>query len=112
MRLGRLPATRRLDRADGGHNVIGVATPGGGSDCGFVNGLGGDQAGTASSPLNPQVAALADNGGTTQTVRRQPSSPEIGAGSAADCETWPVLGEDERGDARNAKTWGACDVGA
>jgi hypothetical protein len=97
---------------DDGHNVIGVTNPGGGSDCGFVNESDGDQAGPASSPLNPQVAVLADNGGTTQTVALGPGSPAIGAGSAADCAAWPVSGEDERGDARNARTRGACDVGA
>jgi hypothetical protein len=48
---------------DGGHNLIGVANPG----CGFANGVHNDLTGSSTSPLDPQLGPLAQNGGPTQT---------------------------------------------
>ncbi|MGM0489807.1 MAG: choice-of-anchor Q domain-containing protein [Planctomycetota bacterium] len=40
----------------------------------------GDQIGSSGSPLDPQLAALADNGGPTQTHAPRVGSPVINAG--------------------------------
>lgn len=93
---------------DGGHNLIGTANP----DCGFANDTNGDLVGSVASPLNPDLAALAANGGSTQTQALEPGSPAIGAGNAADCEAAPVNDLDQRGDTRAATTRNACDIGA
>jgi hypothetical protein len=97
---------------DGGHNLIGVTSPGSSFDCGFVNGANGDVTGSPASPLNPQLGALANNGGPTQTEALLSGSPAIGAGGAADCQAAPVSGKDQRGSARNAAARSACDIGA
>lgn len=55
-----------------GHNLPGVAT-----DAGGFTGTG-DQTGA-----NPMLAALADNGGPTQTMELMTGSPAIDAGVAA-----------------------------
>ncbi|HEV7475326.1 MAG TPA: choice-of-anchor Q domain-containing protein [Pyrinomonadaceae bacterium] len=55
-----------------GHNLLGVAT----EATGFTG--TGDQTGA-----NPMLAALADNGGPTQTMALSPGSPAIDAGVAA-----------------------------
>jgi hypothetical protein len=55
-----------------GHNLLGVAT----EATGFTG--TGDQTGA-----NPMLAALADNGGPTQTMKLLPGSPAIDAGVAA-----------------------------
>ncbi len=96
----------------GGHNLVGVATPGVGIDCGFTNGLGGDLVGSASAPLNPLLGALASNGGDTETQALEPGSPAIGAGNPADCEAAPVNDLDQRGRSRAASTRGSCDIGS
>jgi hypothetical protein len=95
---------------DGGHNLVGVV--GGTDDCAFVNGVNGDLAGTATSPLDPDLGALADNGGPTPTQALLSGSPAIAAGNAADCEAAPVNDRDQRGDPRNATTRLTCDIGA
>ncbi|HUK13821.1 MAG TPA: choice-of-anchor Q domain-containing protein [Thermoanaerobaculaceae bacterium] len=68
--------------ASGGHNVIGVAfTPGGGT---FTSGAG-DQIGTSGTPLDPKLDALANNGGPTQTMALQLTSPALDHGDDAPC---------------------------
>jgi hypothetical protein len=96
---------------DGGHNLIGIATTELGS-CGFVNGVNGDLTGTPTTPLNPDLAALANNGGSTETLALEPDSPAISAGNPADCQAEPVNDLDQRGDPRNANTRNTCDIGA
>jgi IPT/TIG domain len=49
---------------------------------GISNGSNGNQVGTASSPINPLLNALANNGGPTQTMSVQSGSPAISAGGA------------------------------
>jgi hypothetical protein len=86
-----------------GHNLLGVAT----DATGFTG--TGDQTGA-----NPMLAALADNGGQTQTMALQPGSPAIDAGTAAGATT------DQRGMLRtyddpgvaNAATSDGTDIGA
>ncbi|HVN76786.1 MAG TPA: choice-of-anchor Q domain-containing protein [Thermoanaerobaculaceae bacterium] len=66
----------------GGHNVIGVAfTQGGGT---FTSGAG-DQIGTSGTPLDPKLTALANNGGPTQTMALQLTSPALDHGDDAQC---------------------------
>jgi hypothetical protein len=72
-----------------GHNLIGVTNGGGG----FPG--PGDRFGSIASPLDPQVAPLADNGGSTLTLALPPSSPAIDAGTAIGVPT-----VDQRGVAR------------
>jgi hypothetical protein len=86
-----------------GHNLLGIAT----EATGFPG--PGDQTGA-----DPMLAALADNGGPTQTMALTPGSPAIDAGVAAGAAF------DQRGRPRtyddpgvaNAATSDATDVGA
>ncbi len=66
--------------------------------CGLTNGTDGNIIGS-----DPLLSALADNGGTTQTMALQAGSPAINAGDSASCLT-----TDQRGNARV----GVCDIGA
>lgn len=58
---------------------------------------------------NPQLSALASNGGPTQTHALLEGSPAIDAGPAT-CAAAPVNGLDQRGTARPKGS--ACDIGA
>jgi hypothetical protein len=86
-----------------GHNLLGVAT----DATGFTG--TGDQTGA-----DPMLAALADNGGPTQTMALSPGSPAIDAGVAAGA-TFDQRGEprtfDDAGVA-NAATSDGTDIGA
>lgn len=63
--------------------------------------IGSDLTGTVALPLDPQLAALADNGGPTRTMALLPNSPAINAGIA-------INPTDQRGFAR----FGNSDIGA
>jgi hypothetical protein len=79
-----------------GYNLIGIVD-------GSTGWGGTDLTGTASSPLDPGVGPLGDNGGPTQTMALLDSSPARGAGDPT------LLGTtDQRGVART----GAVDIGA
>jgi hypothetical protein len=80
---------------DGGHNLDD------GTSCGFA---------AASSNKNPQLGALANNGGLTQTKALLSGSPAINAGDDAICAAAPVNGLDQRGVTRPQDTH--CDIGA
>ncbi|MCW3020620.1 MAG: hypothetical protein JWN10_2928, partial [Solirubrobacterales bacterium] len=97
--------------AGSGHDLVGISE-GTGEGCEFKNGVDGDLVGSPSAPLDPLLAPLADNGGTTETQALQPGSPAIGAGDPLDCEAAPVNDLDQRGDTRAANTRDACDIGA
>lgn len=73
-----------------GNNVI--QFPAGGANC--ISGING---------ANPTLGALADNGGSTQTMAITVGSPAYGAGNAANCTP-----TDQRGVARKSP----CDLGA
>jgi hypothetical protein len=60
----------------GGHNLIGDGT----GSTGFVNGVNGDQVGTAVNPIDPMLAPLANNGGPTKTHALLVGSPAIDRG--------------------------------
>jgi hypothetical protein len=72
----------------------------------------GDRVGTASSPIDPRLGPLRDNGGPTFTMALLPSSPAIDAGSnalAVDAQGNPLT-TDQRGFARIVD--GRVDIGA
>ena len=62
----------------GNNNLIGNGT----GMTGITNGTNGNQVGTSSSPINPLLNSLSNNGGPTQTMSEQTGSPAIGAGGA------------------------------
>jgi hypothetical protein len=66
--------------------------------------------GTDKSNTNPQLAALANNGGPTQTMAIATSSPAFDAGSNLLCAAAPVSNVDQRGAARPQGA--TCDIGA
>ena len=84
-----------------GTNFIGQA----GQATGLTNGVMGDQVGSASSPFDPVIGPLADNGGPTLTHALQTGSPAINAGDNSGGE--PV---DQRGGRR--PTDNTADIGA
>ena len=89
--------------ANSGNNLIGIA--GGG----FVDGVNGDQVGTAVAPLNPLLGGLQNNGGAIPTRGLQQGSPAINTGSNA---LVGVLNFDERGPGFPRINGGTVDKGA
>jgi predicted outer membrane repeat protein len=82
------------------HNLIGD-----GRDLsGIVNGLNGNQVGTASAPIDPLLDAPAYHGGTVLTMALLPGSPAINGGT-----TGPLV---PGYDARGAGRVNAPDIGA
>jgi hypothetical protein len=81
-----------------GHNLIGDGTGGSGYDS-------TDLVGTSSTPIEPKLGPLQDNGGPTQTMAPLPSSPAIDAGEPTDAPP-----TDQRGLARVID--GNTDIGA
>ncbi len=84
------------------YNLIGDNT-----GCGpvFINGINGNLVGSGATPLNPQLEALADNGGNTLTHAILAASPARDAGDTASCAA-----TDQRGVTRPQGP--ACDIGA
>jgi CSLREA domain-containing protein len=80
-----------------GHNLIGIVNGG----TGFT--ASGDQVGTASSPIDPLLGPLQNNGGVTQTRALLPGSPAIDKGQT-------TLTTDQRGVPRPQGT--SSDIGA
>jgi len=80
------------------NNLVGDGT----CSAGAVNPVSGD----------PMLAALADNGGPTQTMALLPGSPAIDAGDDTICSGTLVGGVDQRGVTRPQPEGGACDIGA
>ncbi|MFI5395426.1 MAG: choice-of-anchor Q domain-containing protein [Candidatus Binatia bacterium] len=85
---------------DGGHNVDD------GTTCGFT--------GTSVSNTNPKLdpAGLANNGGPTQTIALQATSPAINAGDESVCSAPPVNNLDQRGFVRPGTGAANCSIGA
>jgi len=92
----------------GGHNLLGNST----YCTGLTNNTNGDHVGSADSPIDPRLAPVAYDGGSTETAPPLVDSPVIATGDVATCEQGPVFGLDERGHTRNAASRGGCDVGA
>ncbi|MDD2921421.1 MAG: choice-of-anchor Q domain-containing protein, partial [Anaerolineales bacterium] len=76
-----------------------------------VDGAGVNSCSTT-APINndPNLGALADNGGTTFTMALLSNSPAIDAGDATICADPPVSSKDQRGVPRPLDA--ACDIGA
>jgi IPT/TIG domain len=86
----------------GRHNLLGDI-----AGCtGLAVGVNGDKTGA------PGLAALANNGGPTDTLALLAGSPAIAAGNATTCAQPPVSQADQRGDSRRAGSRGSCDIGA
>jgi hypothetical protein len=77
-----------------GFNLIGVDSLAAGGPSGFINGTNNDKVGTLANPINAQLLALADNGGSTPTHALKTDSPAIDAGNSSDLTT------DQRGFTR------------
>jgi len=88
-----------------GHNLIGNGT----NASGF---LISDQVGTTTTPIDPKVGVLANNGGSTQTLVLLTGSPAIGKGDCTGNTTVnppaPAVTTDQRGVKRKSP----CDIGA
>src|SRR5262249_35448785 len=90
----------------------------GGDECHSIQGIGINlnnlvEDATCGGTLNsvdPNLGALADNGGPTQTLALLANSPAIDAGADTICANSPVSGLDQRGTTR--PNGGHCDVGA
>ena len=95
-----------------GNNLIGDASSA------TVSTASGDQLGTASSPIDPTLGTLTNNGGTTQTHALLAGSPAIDAGSnlAPASDPAACLPEDQRGVERpkdgDGRLPNVCDIGA
>jgi CSLREA domain-containing protein len=75
------------------------------SSCNFT--VGGTSTVVATTALGLDPNGLTDNGGPTQTIALESTSPAIDVIPQADCTT-----EDQRGDARPDSAETSCDVGA
>ena len=62
-----------------GHNLIGDGT----GSTGFTDGVNGDQVGTSTSPIDPNIGALKNNGGKTKTHALKAGSRAIDRGDNA-----------------------------
>ncbi len=96
------------------NNIIANST---GGDCVYsgtfitnINNLVEDGSCSASLSGDPKLAALASNGGPTQTMALQTGSSAIDAGDDATCSASPVNSLDQRGIARPQGIH--CDIGA
>ena len=98
-----------------GFNLIGDATGCGGA---LVDGVNGDQVGSATGPIDARLGPLADNGGPTFTNLPLGGSPVLDRGNPAGCTDAQgnELATDQRGVPRSvdANSDGSirCDVGA
>ena len=86
-----------------GYNLIGDST----GSTGFDEAIG-DIVGTSDNPIDPRLAPLDFNGGTTQTIALLPDSPAIDAGDPTMLDTDPTT--DQRGFPRVSN--GRADIGA
>src|SRR5262249_34310098 len=87
----------------GDNNLIGDGT----GMTGLVNGVNGNQVGTAANPIDPRLGPLADNGGPTLTHALLPGSPAIDAGNNAYATDF-----DQRGPGFPRIVNGLIDIGA
>ncbi len=86
-----------------GNNLIGDGT----DSTGLTNGTSGDLVGTDTSPIDPLIGPLADNGGPTQTHALLAGSPAINGGS-----NLSGLSTDQRGNGFYRTFGGGTDIGA
>jgi hypothetical protein len=97
-----------------GHNLIGMND----GSTGFTPGTGnpnGDLVGTGSSPIDPRLGLLADNGGPTLTLILQSDSPARDAGDNSAITNPPFTGSpftDQRGPGFPRVINNAVDIGS
>ena len=104
-----------IDGVDGlyaasSYNLIGYT-----SFEGITNGSQGNQIGTSDTPLQADLAARADNGGTSDTLALNPGSPALGTGlvaNAIDLVTLDPLLYDQRGVGFPRVVNNSIDIGA
>ena len=92
-----------------GHNLIGTD----GGSTGFTPGMNGDLVGTGTSPIDPRLGPLADNGGPTLTRMLLDDSPARDAGDNSAIANPPFPGppftdnaaQDSRGFLTTRSTW-------
>jgi hypothetical protein len=84
--------------SDGGNNLE-FQSSGSNTTCGFT---------TAVQHSDPHLAALADNGGPTETMAVDTTGAAYNMGNPAVCAEAPVSGVDQRGQPRSA----SCSIGA
>ena len=105
---GNTGANRDCDgAASGSNNLIQDSV----NACGLSDGVNGNHIGA-----NPNLAALAENGGPTQTIALQYPSDAIDAGDNTICANAPINNRDQRGSTRpkdgNGDASQVCDIGA
>jgi hypothetical protein len=83
-----------------GHNLVGIPFA-----SAFVDGVNGDQVGTAAAPKDPELTPLRNNGGRTRTHVPVPGSPALDTGDNANTPA-----ADQRGLTRIVN--GMIDIGA
>jgi hypothetical protein len=108
---GVTPLKNTLLANNNGGNCAGTGIPGNvgnNLDSGATCGFGFDNG--SLSNTNPMLSPLAGNGGPTQTMALQASSPAIDRGNAGICSAAPVSGVDQRGLSRPQGA--GCDIGA
>jgi hypothetical protein len=88
-----------------GYNLIGDGT----GSSGFSS-ASGDQVGTSSSPINPELGPLQNNGGPTETMALLYGSPAINSGDPYDAGSLPQF--DQRGPGYPRIQGGRVDIGA
>lgn len=86
----------------GGYNLIGRSD----GLTGLTHGVAGNIIGTPSSPINPLLGSLANNGGPTFTLALQPGSPAAAQGDNT------LTGFDQRGPGFPRKVGSRVDIGA
>jgi uncharacterized repeat protein (TIGR01451 family) len=92
--------------ATAGYNLIGN----GDGSTGITNGVNHDQVGTTASPINPDLSALANNGGPTQTQLPASTSPVVNAIPKGTNGCGTAIRTDQRGVLRPQGP--GCDIGA
>jgi hypothetical protein len=87
-------------------NLIGDGT----GMAGVSDGVNNNLVGSHTSPINPLLGILVDNGGTTQTYALQSGSPALDTADDAICASQPINNLDQRGIVRPQGAH--CDIGA
>jgi uncharacterized repeat protein (TIGR01451 family)/CSLREA domain-containing protein len=99
--------------SSGRNNLIGIVS----SDCTGFSSNQNDQMGSGTSPINPLLGPLANNGGPTPTHALLLGSPAIDRATSPSLDGSLCPAKDQRGEIRGAfdgnnDGTGACDIGA
>ena len=117
--LGTVTVTNTIVANSVGGNCAGSVTDGGhniddGTTCGFTGTGCTTTTGTSFCSTSPVLdpTGLQNNGGPTQTIALQASSPAINAGDESVCTAPPVNNLDQRGYVRPGVGATSCPIGA